>query len=131
MAADTDGASLRTLIVDDEPLAVERMQIICAGIPALSVIGTANDGAAALRLVEALSPDLILLDMTMPELDGTEVVREAWARGHRVPIVLISGYADFPLETRLEPGAYNGFLAKPFKLDDLIATIKRVLEAPS
>ena len=75
MAADSEGAVLRTLIVDDEPLAVERMQIICAGLPALSVVGTANDGAAALRLVEALSPDLVLLDMTMPELDGLSVAR--------------------------------------------------------
>ncbi|HMO68700.1 MAG TPA: response regulator, partial [Novosphingobium sp.] len=63
-------APLRTLIVDDEPLAVERLQVICAGLPGLSVAGTASDGAAALRLVEALRPDLILLDMTMPELDG-------------------------------------------------------------
>src|SRR5690554_5672134 len=54
-------APLRTLIVDDEPLAVERMQVICAALPSLSVVGTASDGAAALRLVEALSPDLLLL----------------------------------------------------------------------
>jgi len=47
-------APLRTLIVDDEPLAVERMQILCARIPSLNVVGTASDGAQALRLVEAL-----------------------------------------------------------------------------
>jgi CheY-like chemotaxis protein len=88
----------------------------------------ASDGRVALALLERETVDLVLLDVTMPELDGTEVVREARARGHRTPIVLISGYADFPLETRLEPGTYQGFLAKPFKLDDLIATIKRVLE---
>ena len=46
-------AALRTLIVDDEPLAVERMQVICARLPELQVIGTASDGAAALRLIEA------------------------------------------------------------------------------
>jgi len=57
---------MRTLIVDDEPLAVERMQILCSRIPALQVVGTASDGAAALRLIEALAPDLVLLDMTMP-----------------------------------------------------------------
>ncbi|MBC7491737.1 MAG: DNA-binding response regulator, partial [Novosphingobium sp.] len=48
--ADPATEPLRTLIVDDEPLAVERLQILCARIPALSVIGTASDGAAALRL---------------------------------------------------------------------------------
>ena len=45
---------MRTLIVDDEPLAVERMQILCSRLPAITVVGTASDGAAALRLVEAL-----------------------------------------------------------------------------
>ena len=49
-------AALRTLIVDDEPLAVERIQVICADIDAINVVGTASDGAAALRLVEALTP---------------------------------------------------------------------------
>ncbi|MBU6266857.1 MAG: LytTR family DNA-binding domain-containing protein [Sphingomonadales bacterium] len=68
-------APLRTLIVDDEPLAVERMQVICARLPGLTVVGTAADGDAALRLVEALAPDLLLLDMTMPGLDGLGVAR--------------------------------------------------------
>ena len=54
---DTD-APLKTLIVDDEPLAVERIQVICAGLDRISVAGTASDGAAALRLSDALSPDL-------------------------------------------------------------------------
>ncbi|MFN6936761.1 MAG: hypothetical protein ACK4NZ_16605, partial [Tsuneonella sp.] len=49
------GAPLKALIVDDEPLAIERMQIICARIPELQVVGTASDGACALRLIEALA----------------------------------------------------------------------------
>jgi two-component system response regulator FixJ len=63
----------------------------------------------------------------MPGLDGTEVVREARSRGHTLPIVLFSGYADFPLEQRLEPTMYEGFLAKPFGIDALLALIKRCL----
>src|SRR5690606_25529872 len=58
-------ATLRTLIVDDEPLAIERMQVLCAEIESLVVVGTASDGESALRLAEKLSPDLLLLDMTM------------------------------------------------------------------
>jgi two-component system response regulator AlgR len=89
---------MRTLIVDDEPLAVERMQIICAGLPALTVVGTANDGAAALRLVEALEPDLVLLDMTMPELDGLSVARRL-GRGDKAPaIVFVTAHDSFAVE---------------------------------
>ncbi|MEM6498123.1 MAG: response regulator, partial [Pseudomonadota bacterium] len=59
---ETTSKTLRTLIVDDEPLAVERIQVICADIDTINVVGTASDGAAAIRLAEALNPDLVLLD---------------------------------------------------------------------
>lgn len=100
MAAETDTSTqpLRTLIVDDEPLAVERMQIICAAIPSLAVVGTANDGAAALRLVEALSPDLVLLDMTMPELDGLGVARRLATTANPPAIVFVTAHDSFAVE---------------------------------
>ena len=90
--------TLRTLIVDDEPLAVERMQIICAGIDSLNVVGTANDGAAALRLVEALGPDLVLLDMTMPELDGLGVARRLSETDTPPAIVFVTAHDSFAVE---------------------------------
>jgi two-component system response regulator AlgR len=71
----TEVRSLRTLIVDDEPLAVERLQILSARLPGIQLAGTATDGEAALRMVEALQPDLLLLDIAMPGLDGIEVAR--------------------------------------------------------
>src|SRR5688500_933098 len=100
MAADTEAShqTLRTLIVDDEPLAVERMQIICAGIDSLNVVGTANDGAAALRLVEALGPDLVLLDMTMPELDGLGVARRLAETATPPAIVFVTAHDSFAVE---------------------------------
>lgn len=91
-------ARLRTLIVDDEPLAVERMQVICAGLDQLAVVGTASDGAAALRLVEALSPDLLLLDMTMPELDGLSVARALADNTDRPAIIFVTAHDDFAVE---------------------------------
>ena len=98
MAADPEARTLRTLIADDEPLAVERMQIICAGIPALAVVGTANDGAAALRLIDALTPDLVLLDMTMPELDGLGVARRLAGGTNPPAIVFVTAHDSFAVE---------------------------------
>ncbi len=89
---------MRTLIVDDEPLAVERMQILCARIPALQVVGTASDGAAALRLIEALAPDLVLLDMTMPEVDGLGVARALAGQENRPAVVFVTAHDDFAVE---------------------------------
>ncbi len=89
---------LRTLIVDDEPLAVERLQMICAQTPGLSVVGTASDGAAALRLVDALEPDLLLLDMTMPEIDGLSVARALGARKAPPAVVFVTAHDRFAVE---------------------------------
>ncbi len=96
--ADEAPTPLRTLIVDDEPLAVERMQVICAELDHLAVVGTASDGGAALRLVEALSPDLLLLDMTMPEMDGLQVARALSGREHRPAVIFVTAHDDFAVE---------------------------------
>lgn len=117
---------LRALIVDDEPLAVERMQILCARIPQLSVVGTANDGAAALRLVEALSPDLLLLDMTMPEVDGLSVARRLAGQPQRPAVVFVTAHDHFAVEA-FDIDAVD-YVLKPVAQDRLARAIERALE---
>ncbi|MGN3974679.1 LytR/AlgR family response regulator transcription factor [Tsuneonella sp. SYSU-LHT278] len=119
------GGPLRALIIDDEPLAIERMQIICARIPELRVIGTASDGAAALRLIEALEPDLLLLDMTMPELDGLAVARALARRPRRPAIVFVTAHEHFAVEAfDLEAVDY---VLKPATPERLGRAIERAL----
>jgi two-component system response regulator AlgR len=88
-------APLRALIVDDEPLAVERMQVLCSEIAELSVIGTASDGEAALRLAGRLDPDLVLLDMTMPGMDGLTVARALGKREEPPAVIFVTAHEDF------------------------------------
>ena len=126
----TDVVTLRTLIVDDEPLAVERMQLMCAGQPAIRLSGTANDGGTALRLIEALSPDLILLDIAMPEVDGIEDANQIAARGGAMPaIIFVTAFDRFAIEAfDLEAVDY---LLKPVAADRLARAIERVVERRS
>ena len=125
MAADPDTHTLRTLIADDEPLAVERMQIICAGIPALAVVGTASDGAAALRLIDALTPDLVLLDMTMPELDGLSVARRLGGKENAPAIVFVTAHDSFAVEA-FDLDAVD-YVLKPVTAERLERAIGRAL----
>jgi len=121
-----DTEALRTLIVDDEPLAVERIQVICAEIPATHVVGTASDGAAALRLTEKLAPDLVLLDMTMPELDGLAVARKLAERETPPAVIFVTAHDHFAVEAfDLEAIDY---VLKPVSADRLERAIKRALK---
>jgi two-component system, LytTR family, response regulator AlgR len=116
--------TLRVLIVDDEPLAVERMQVVCARLAGVEIAGTASDGAAALRLIEALQPDLVLLDITMPLGDGLTVAR-ALARWDNPPaIVFVTAHDGFAVEAfDLEAVDY---VLKPVSPERLDRAIRRV-----
>ena len=115
---------LRTLIVDDEPLAIERLQILCASLPDLALVGTASDGEAALRLVEALQPELVFLDIAMPGLTGLDVAR-AIEGSHGPPaIVFVTAFDRFAVEA-FEVAAVD-YLLKPVSADRLARTLERV-----
>lgn len=119
------GAGLRTLIVDDEPLAVERMQVICARLPELQVIGTASDGAAALRLIDALSPELVLLDLTMPEIDGLTVARKLAKLARRPAVIFVTAHEHFAVEA-FDLDAVD-YVLKPVAPERLRRAIDRAL----
>jgi two-component system response regulator AlgR len=120
-----DEAPLRTLIVDDEPLAVERTQVICAEIDQIRVVGTASDGAAALRLTEKLEPDLVLLDMTMPEIDGLGVARKFSESENPPAVIFVTAHDHFAVEAfDLEAIDY---VLKPVSAERLSRAITRAI----
>lgn len=116
---------LRTLIVDDEPLAVERTQVICAELETIRVVGTASDGAAALRLAEKLDLDLVLLDMTMPELDGLGVARKLAEKPNPPAVIFVTAHDHFAVEAfDLEAIDY---VLKPVSAERLSRAIDRAI----
>jgi two-component system response regulator AlgR len=120
-----DWGVLRAMIVDDEPLAIERMQVLCAEIDELAVIGTASDGEAALRLAEKLKPDLMLLDMTMPGIDGLTVARQLGKRPDPPAVIFVTAHEDFAVEAfDLEAVDY---VLKPVAADRLERAIDRAV----
>lgn len=122
---------LRTLIVDDEPLAVERLQILCAKLPEVALVGTATDGEAALRLVEALRPDLVLLDIAMPGLDGMAVAAvldgQAPEGQNRAPTVIFCTAFDEYAVAAFDVAAV-GYLLKPVTQEKLTKAVARAAE---
>jgi len=123
MAAES---SIRTLVVDDEPLAIERLQILCAREPMIDLVGTAADGEAALRLLEALEPDLLLLDIAMPGLDGIGVAK-AIERLERKPAIVFCTAFDQYAVAAFDLAATD-YLLKPVAQERLGKAVARVIE---
>jgi two-component system, cell cycle sensor histidine kinase and response regulator CckA len=119
------GRPCKVLIVDDEGLvrAQLRRLLELRGY----VVVEASDGRAGLAAVEENRPDVVILDMTMPDIDGAEVLLRLRASGSRVPVIISSGYLDAAVELRLPRGQFQGFLAKPYGASDLAAAIDRAL----
>ncbi len=118
---------LRTLIVDDEPLAVERMQILCARLAQLQLVGTASEGAAALRLVDALAPDLLILDIAMPGMSGIDVAALLEQRcGPRPAVVFVTAFDQFAVAA-FDAAAVD-YLLKPVAPERLEKAVARVAE---
>lgn len=122
---DGEPAGLATLIVDDEPLALERMELICAGIAGLNVVGTARDGAAALEAITALAPDLVLLDITMPELDGLAVARALTKRDLAPAVVFVTAHENFAVEA-FDLDAFD-YVLKPVTPERLERSVARAI----
>jgi CheY-like chemotaxis protein len=112
---------LRVLVVDDEPhiRATVTAMLEAEGYAVVE----ATNGAEALAAVEAAPPDLVLLDMRMPVLDGWGFAAELRRRGHAIPIVVMTAARD--AAHWASEIAASAFVAKPFGLDDLISAVER------
>jgi two-component system response regulator AlgR len=117
---------LKTLIVDDEPLAVERMQILCARLPGVQLVGTAADGEAALRLIAALEPDLVFLDIAMPGLTGIDVANALEGRPQAPAVVFVTAFDQFAVAA-FDAAAVD-YLLKPVAPERLEKAVARVAE---
>ncbi len=87
--------SLRVLIADDEPLAAERLQVLLARAKGAVLAGTATDGESAVSMAKALNPDVLLLDIAMPGLDGIEVARSLATQKPPPAVVFVTAFDQF------------------------------------
>jgi len=115
---------MRTLIVDDEAPARERLKRYLANLEGVEVIGEAKDGVQAVQMIEAQSPELVLLDIQMPGLDGFGVVE---ALEDPPAIIFVTAYDQYAIRA-FEVHALD-YLLKPFSRERLAKAIRRAREA--
>jgi two-component system LytT family response regulator len=117
---------IRTLVVDDEPLARERVLSLLQQETDVEVVGECSDGTQAVSAIQERSPDLVFLDVQMPGCDGFEVIRHVGA--DRMPtVVFVTAYDEYALQA-FEVHALD-YLLKPFGRDRFQQTLRHAREA--
>jgi two-component system, LytTR family, response regulator len=115
---------MRILLVDDEPLALERLTVALAAVPDAEVVGTACDGIEAEDLIAELNPDLLILDIQMPGLSGMELAESLAQRAKCPEIIFVTAFNSFALDAFNVDAA--DYLLKPVSFDRLRVAIERV-----
>lgn len=114
---------MRVLIADDEPLARRRLASLLAGVAGVEVVGEAADGEATLAAVERLHPDLVLLDIRMPGMDGLAAARRMLERDEPPAVIFCTAYEEHALAA-FEAEAVD-YLVKPVRRDRLLSALER------
>jgi CheY-like chemotaxis protein len=118
----------RILVVDDQPSMRGVLELALG--EAGAEVRAAEDGAAALAALASGLPDLILLDLAMPRMDGWQVLERLAAdpRTSAIPVVLETSAEDYPSFDRARKRGVAAFISKPFRLHEVIETCRRILE---
>jgi len=116
---------MNVLIVDDEPLAREGMQLLLREEPSISVVAQARNGAEAVSMIRANRPDLVLLDVQMPEMDGFGVLKEIGAE-RMPPVIFVTAHDQYAIKA-FEVNAID-YLLKPVTRERCSQALARVRE---
>jgi NarL family two-component system response regulator LiaR len=131
MTDQTNGGAIRVLIVDDHAIVRDGICALLATKPDIEVVGEAGNGREAVSKAQCLLPDVILMDLMMPEMDGIEAIRRIVAHrpGARI-LVLTSFAADDKVFPAIKAGAM-GYLLKDSESEDLVRAIHQVYRGES
>ena len=118
---------IRIIIADDERPAREFLKRLLAEIPEAEILGEAENGADAVRLINDLRPHLALLDMQMPEMNGYEATRMLREQGCVIPIVALTASVLKSDENKCLQAGCDGYLTKPIQRTELVKVLQKYL----
>jgi CheY-like chemotaxis protein len=117
--------SLRVLVVDDHPAFRKALTSALRMVSEIEVAGEAGGGVAACEEAEELRPDVVLMDLSMPDLSGIDAMKNIHERRPGLPVVILTAHADEGVEREAREAGAVGFLAKGTGLQELVVTLQR------
>ena len=122
--SDTTSAPLRLLIVDDHPVVRDGLRGVFSTEPGFEVVGEAGDGATAIAMTAALRPDVVLMDLRMPRMDGVTAIRALAEQGSSARVLVLTTYdTDSDVLPAIRAGA-TGYLLKDSAREDLYRAVR-------
>jgi DNA-binding NarL/FixJ family response regulator len=115
--------TVRVLVVDDHPAFRRALTSALRLVANVEVAGEAGGGAAAMEQARALEPDLVLMDLSMPDVDGIEAMRRIHSKQPQIPVVILTAHADAGIEREAREAGASGFLAKGTPLEDIVLVL--------
>lgn len=117
---------IRVIIVDDQPIIRSGLAAFLMAYPELQLVGEANDGEEAIELCELIQPDVVLMDVKMPRMDGISAARQIHARWPSIRILILTSFKDDDTVDRAMSAGATGFILKDVGADDLALAIFKV-----
>jgi len=119
-----EGGTIRLMIVDDQPMIRKALKSTLDLEPGLAVVSTVGDGAEAVRAARAFAPDVILMDIKMPILDGVSATRAILAENPKIRVVALTTFDQDDLVFQAIMAGATGYLLKDAKEDELVGAIR-------
>lgn len=119
---------IRVLVVDDHPIVLDGVTLALQSTALMEVVGYARSGREAIDALELLRPDVVLLDLRLPDMLGPEVVRSMLARTQDTRIILFTAYPDHASRVDSLAAGAHGIMVKDSDRADLIDVIRRVMD---
>ncbi len=119
-------ADVNVIVVDDNDTTRAMLRAIMRA-EGIEVIGEAKDGASGLAMIRKLRPNLVCLDVMMPEVDGLEILTQIKAEMPDIRVLMITGSTDRETVQAAVQGGANGYLVKPFNGAKVILAVERAL----
>ncbi len=119
--------NVRILIVDDHKIVRDGLRTLIDSEEGMEVIAEAEDGRSAVRLAEKLSPDVVIMDISMPDMNGIDATRQILRLNRRAKVIALSMYSDRRFVSGMLEAGASGYLLKDCAFEELVRAIRSVV----
>ena len=119
--------TIKIVLADNHPIVRQGLSLLLAGEPDMHVVGEAEDCGATIKLIQEHAPDIVIMDISMPDLNGVEATRQILSHYPRVQVIALSMHSDSLFVLNMLNAGASGYLLKDCALEELVKAIRTVV----